>query len=89
MRARPRSVNFWPRTSFLAIPKHHRIDLQLEELTTNDIVAGVRDGHAAIGVCWADADMSGLEWVPDKGGGASRASAGRAVASGICRDIAV
>jgi DNA-binding transcriptional LysR family regulator len=50
--------------SFLEIPKHREIDIQLEELVTHDIVAGVRGGQATLGICWADADMTGLEWVP-------------------------
>ncbi|HKE40790.1 MAG TPA: LysR family transcriptional regulator [Casimicrobiaceae bacterium] len=50
--------------SFLASPKHRDIDIQIEEMTSHDVIAGVKDGLASLGVCWAESDLTGLEWMP-------------------------
>ena len=52
--------------SFLAKPKHADIDIDLEEMVSRDVVVGVKEGRAAIGVCWAEIDMAGLESIPYK-----------------------
>jgi DNA-binding transcriptional LysR family regulator len=52
--------------SFLAKPKHADIDVDIEEMVSRDVVTGVKEGRAAIGICWAEADMAGLESVPYK-----------------------
>jgi len=52
--------------SFLANPKNAEVDLQIEEMNTQDVIAGVRDGLAAIGICRSDAESTGLEWIPYK-----------------------
>jgi DNA-binding transcriptional LysR family regulator len=51
-------------TRFIANPRNAHIDFQLEEMVSNEVVAGVKDGLAVLGVCWADADMSGLDVLP-------------------------
>jgi DNA-binding transcriptional LysR family regulator len=50
--------------SLLADPKNAGIDMQIEEMSTQDVAAGVRDGLAAIGICRSDVDAIGLEWFP-------------------------
>jgi DNA-binding transcriptional LysR family regulator len=50
--------------SFLSDRKNSDIDIQVEEMSSQDVVNGVRDGLAAIGICRAEADASGLEWIP-------------------------
>jgi DNA-binding transcriptional LysR family regulator len=50
--------------SFLAKPKNSEIDIQVEEMSSQDVVNGVRDGLAPIGICRSEADASGLEWTP-------------------------
>jgi DNA-binding transcriptional LysR family regulator len=52
--------------SFLANPNNAEVDLQIEEMNTQDVVAGVRDGLAAVGICRSDAESTGLEWIPYK-----------------------
>jgi DNA-binding transcriptional LysR family regulator len=48
--------------SFLANPKYRNIDVQIGEMTSHEVVSGVKSGLAALGVCWAEADMEGVEW---------------------------
>jgi len=50
--------------SFLANPKNADVDLQIEEMNTQDVVVGVRDGLAVLGICRSDAESTGLEWIP-------------------------
>jgi DNA-binding transcriptional LysR family regulator len=52
--------------SFLAKPKHADIDVDIEEMVSRDVIIGVKEGRAAIGVCWAEIDMAGLEAIPYK-----------------------
>jgi DNA-binding transcriptional LysR family regulator len=52
--------------SFFRAAKHRDIDIQIEEMTSNDIVAGVRDGLAALGIVWMEVESGGLEWIPYK-----------------------
>ena len=49
---------------FLANPKYRDIDVQIEEMTSQEVLSGVRDGLAVLGVCWATADVPGLELIP-------------------------
>jgi len=53
-------------TTFLTDPKHRELDVQVEEMTSHQVVAGVKDGLATLGVCWAETDMAGMEWRPSK-----------------------
>jgi len=52
--------------SFLADPQNAGIDIQVEEMSSADIVSGVRDGLAALGICRSQTAASGLEWIPYK-----------------------
>ncbi len=52
--------------SFLASPRHRSIDVQIAEMTSHEVVAGVKSGLATLGVCWAETDMAGVEWKPSK-----------------------
>lgn len=49
-------------TTFLTDPRHRELDVQVEEMTSHQVVAGVKEGLAALGVCWAETDMVGVEW---------------------------
>ena len=33
-------------------------------MSSQDVVSGVRDGLAALGICRTDAEASGLDWIP-------------------------
>jgi DNA-binding transcriptional LysR family regulator len=50
--------------SFLAEPKNCDIDIQVEEMASQDVVTGVRDGLAPIGICRTEVDAGDLEWIP-------------------------
>ena len=50
--------------SFLALPQHHTIQVDMEERVSPEIVRGVREGLASIGVCWDAADVTGLQSRP-------------------------
>ena len=50
--------------SFLANPNHRDVDVQIAEMTSHEVVSRVKDGLATLGVCWAEADMAGVEWKP-------------------------
>lgn len=47
--------------AFLRAPAHRHIQVILEEALSRDIVRQVRDGGAALGVCWDGVDAAGLE----------------------------
>lgn len=50
--------------SFLQLPEHASIQVDLEERVSPEIVRGVRDGTASLGVCWNAADLDTLRWQP-------------------------
>lgn len=50
--------------AFLAQPKHRAIQVDLEERVSPEIVRGVQEGMASIGVCWDAADLNGLQSRP-------------------------
>jgi DNA-binding transcriptional LysR family regulator len=50
--------------SFMREPAHARIQVDIEERVSPDIVRGVRDGTASIGVCWDAADIGELRSRP-------------------------
>jgi len=52
--------------SFLANPSYRNIDVHIAESTSHEVVSGVRAGAAVLGVCWAETDMQGVEWMPAK-----------------------
>ncbi len=49
---------------FLKQPKHGSIQVDLEERVSPDIVRGVREGHASLGVCWDAAELGTLQSRP-------------------------
>lgn len=49
---------------FLEQPAHRNIQVDMEERVSPEIVRGVRDGTASVGVCWDAADLGGLQARP-------------------------
>lgn len=49
---------------FLKQPAHRNIQVDMEERVSPEIVRGVRDGTASVGVCWDAADLGGLQSRP-------------------------
>ncbi|MBU1818392.1 MAG: LysR family transcriptional regulator [Gammaproteobacteria bacterium] len=47
--------------AFLRDPAHRDIQVSLEERVSPEVVQGIREGSASIGICWDAADLSGLE----------------------------
>ena len=47
--------------SFLQMPGHANIQVDMEERVSPEIVRGVRDGTASVGVCWDAADVGPLQ----------------------------
>jgi DNA-binding transcriptional LysR family regulator len=50
--------------AFLQLPAHGNIQVDLEERVSPEIVRGVREGAASLGVCWDAADLGGLQSRP-------------------------
>jgi DNA-binding transcriptional LysR family regulator len=50
--------------AFLKMPSHRTIQVDLEERLSPEVVAGVRDGMASIGVCWDAVDLGTLQSRP-------------------------
>jgi DNA-binding transcriptional LysR family regulator len=50
--------------AFLKKPAHRNIQVDMEERVSPDIVRGVREGHASLGVCWDAADVGALQSHP-------------------------
>jgi DNA-binding transcriptional LysR family regulator len=50
--------------SFLKIPAHRNIQVDLEERVSPEIVRGIREGAASLGVCWDAADVGTLQSRP-------------------------
>jgi DNA-binding transcriptional LysR family regulator len=50
--------------AFLRLPRHGSIQVDLEERITPEIVRGVREGHASLGVCWDAVDLGPLHSRP-------------------------
>ena len=46
--------------AFLALPVHKDIRVTMEERVSPDIVRGIREGSASLGVCWDAADLGDL-----------------------------
>jgi DNA-binding transcriptional LysR family regulator len=49
-------------SAFLQDPAHRGIQLDVEERTSPEVVRGVREGNAALGLCWEATDMQGLSY---------------------------
>jgi DNA-binding transcriptional LysR family regulator len=50
--------------AFLKHPKHRNIQVDLEERVSPDIVRGIREGVASLGVCWDAAEIGNLQSRP-------------------------
>ncbi len=50
--------------AFLQKPEHAQIRVDIEELTSTEIVRTLREGLAVVGVCWNAADLEGLQTLP-------------------------
>jgi DNA-binding transcriptional LysR family regulator len=50
--------------AFLQMPAHRSIQVDMEERVSPEIVRGVREGLASLGVCWDAADIGALEARP-------------------------
>ena len=48
-------------SAFMRSPEHRGIQASVDERTSREIVSQVREGVAALGVCWDNADFSGLQ----------------------------
>ena len=46
---------------FLQLPAHRDIRIDIEEALSRDLVRGIREGLAPVGVCWDAADLEGLQ----------------------------
>ena len=49
---------------FLRDPKNRDIRVDIEERTSRDVVRGLREGSASVGICWDAADLEGLQTIP-------------------------
>ncbi len=47
--------------AFLQVPAHRDIRIDMEEALSRDLVRGVREGLAPLGICWDAADLEGLQ----------------------------
>lgn len=47
--------------AFLQAPGNQQIQVSLEERVSPEVVRGVREGSASVGICWDAADLSGLQ----------------------------
>ena len=50
--------------AFLQKPEHAQIRVDIEELTSTEIIRTLREGLAVVGVCWNAADLEGLQTLP-------------------------
>lgn len=50
--------------AFLQAPEHRDIRIDMEEATSRELVRGIREGLAPLGVCWDAADLEGLQSRP-------------------------
>ena len=50
--------------SFLKVPAHRDIRVDMEERLSPEVVRSIREGNASVGICWDAADTEGLQTVP-------------------------
>ena len=50
--------------AFLQNPAHRDIQVSMEERVSPDVVRGIHQGSASIGICWDAADLQGLQTRP-------------------------
>ncbi len=53
--------------SFLQVPEHRDIRVDIEEAVSTQVLRAVREGSASLGICWDAADLSGLDTWPWRG----------------------
>ena len=46
---------------FLQLPAHHDIRISMEERVSPEVIRGIKEGVASVGICWDAADLSGLQ----------------------------
>jgi len=46
---------------FLQLPAHHDIRISMEERVSPEVIRGINEGVASVGICWDAADLSGLQ----------------------------
>jgi DNA-binding transcriptional LysR family regulator len=49
---------------FLRVPQNRDIRVDIEERSSRDVVRGLREGTASVGICWDAADLEGLQTIP-------------------------
>jgi DNA-binding transcriptional LysR family regulator len=49
---------------FLREPKNRDIRVDIEERSSRDVIRGLREGSASVGICWDAADLEGLQRIP-------------------------
>lgn len=47
--------------AFLQVPAHHDIQVSMEERVSPDVIRGIKEGVASVGICWDAADLTGLQ----------------------------
>ncbi|MFC6280686.1 MULTISPECIES: LysR family transcriptional regulator [Polaromonas] len=47
--------------AFLKVPAHHDIQISMEERVSPDVIRGIKEGVASVGICWDAADLTGLQ----------------------------
>ena len=47
--------------AFLQDPAHRAIQVSMEERVSPEVVRGIREGSATVGICWDAADLQGLQ----------------------------
>jgi DNA-binding transcriptional LysR family regulator len=50
--------------AFLQVPAHRDIQVDLEERLSPDVLRGVREGTASLGICWDASSLGGLQSSP-------------------------
>ena len=53
--------------AFLQMPAHRDIRIDMEEAVSTQVLRGVREGGASLGICWDAADLRGLHHWPWRG----------------------
>ena len=47
--------------AFLRVEAHHDIRVTMEERVSPDVIRGIKEGVASVGICWDAADLTGLQ----------------------------
>jgi hypothetical protein len=50
--------------SFLKLPAHRSIQVDMEERVSPEMVRGMREGMASLGICWDAVDLGALQSRP-------------------------